>query len=146
MLERMKSMAATAVLACVASTASAMNLGPNPVIAGVPVSCMGAITVVQPIPDIAMAQPGVILLHPMLFQWPAPMQLFMYAHECAHQLYGGNEQVADCWAAQTGKQQGWFSYQDLVYVLQAFGASPGDQTHLPGPLRVQHILACYENG
>jgi hypothetical protein len=122
----------------------AQDLGPQPWIAGMPVQCMGIPTVVTPIPDIAMARPGVIMLNPQIFNLPAPLQLFIYAHECAHHIVGANESASDCWAAQMGRQQGWFRREDLVQIRQMFGGSPGDWTHAPGPQRVAHIVACYD--
>lgn len=121
------------------------DLGPQPWMAGMPVQCMGIPTVVTPLPDIATARPGAILLNPQFFNLPAQLQLFIYAHECAHHIVGANESASDCWAAQTGRQQGWFRREDLVHIRQMFGGSPGDWTHAPGPQRVAQIVNCYDN-
>ena len=121
-------------------------LGPNPVIGGVPVSCFGANTIVAPINDIAMARPGVIYLNSgSFFQYPAIVQVFTYAHECAHQVpwIGSNEQAADCWAVKLGRAQGWLSPQGLSTVQAYFVSSPGDWTHAPGPYRVGQMEQCY---
>ena len=122
-----------------------LNLGPNPVIAGMPVQCYGVPAVVTPINDIAMARPGVIILSPQFFQLPGKLQLFIYAHECAHHVpqISGNEDMADCWAIKVGRVQGWFTQQDIVYLQQYFGGSPGDWTHAPGPIRVQQMINCF---
>ena len=100
------------------TTASAQMLGAVPIIAGVPVQCNGVPTVVQPIPDIAMAGGGLIVLNPRLFGLPGSLQLFIYAHECAHHIQGANEGAADCWAIRTGCQQGWFRESDIAYLVQ----------------------------
>ena len=123
--------------------ASAQALGPYPVIAGLQVQCGGVPTFVQPIPDIAMARPGVIVLNPKLFELPGSLKLFVYAHECAHHLLGNNEANADCWAIRTGRQQGWFKPSDISYLIQYFGNSPGDWTHAPGPYRIANMMACF---
>ena len=119
-------------------------LGPNPVIAGHQVQCGGAVAVVQPISDIAMARPGYIILNPVFFSLPPALQLFIYAHECGHHVQGPDESGADCWAVQTGRKQGWFARQDIAWIQQYFGASPGDWTHAPGPYRVAHIMNCFD--
>ena len=142
---------AVAWFAIVSGSASAQgygytqDLGPQPWIAGTLMQCMGVPTVVMPIPDIAMARSGVIMLNPQFFNLPAPLQLFIYAHECAHHIVGGTESASDCWAARTGRQQGWFRREDLVHIRQMFGGSPGDWTHAPGPQRVANIVDCYDN-
>lgn len=120
------------------------NLGVNPVIAGIPLSCNGAISYVAYIPDIAMAQPGVLLFHPNYFSLPADVQWFIYAHECGHQIFGGNEQAADCWAIKLGRDQGFFSPQSIHQICAFTFSSPGDWSHLPGPLRCQHMQVCYQ--
>jgi hypothetical protein len=88
----------------------------------------------------------------VLNQQPPVLQLFWYAHECAHHVLGHivnpnltNEASADCWAVKTGRQQGWFppgAFQLLAQVLQN---SPGSiWGHLPGPARIQNMMACYQ--
>lgn len=119
------------------------NLGPNPVIAGVPLMCGGASAYVAHIPDIAMAYSGALLFRPDFFSLPPYIQWYIYAHECAHQLVGGNEQAADCWAVRLGRDQGFFPPQALHQICAYTFPSPGDWTHLPGPYRCQQMLACY---
>ena len=118
-------------------------LGLNPVIGGVPVSCRGAVTIVAPIDDIARAVPGQIILNPMLFQLPPVVQVFVYAHECAHQIVGSNEMAADCWAIKLGRNQGWLPAAAIGVIQQYFGNSPGDWTHEPGPTRIARMQSCY---
>ena len=121
------------------------NLGPQPMIGGVPVSCNGIPTIVAPINDIGRAVPGQIILNPILFQMPAPIQLFVYAHECGHHqpMIGLNEAAADCWAIKLGRNQGWLPPNVTNMIAAAFVNSPGDWTHAPGPFRVQQMAACY---
>lgn len=125
------------------STFAAQNLGPNPIIGGVPVSCGGNVTIVAPVNDIAKAMPGRIVLNPAFFQLPPVVQLFIYAHECGHHVVGLNEAAADCWAIKTGRNQGWLPPQGANLVGAFFINTPGDWTHAPGPYRVQQMAACY---
>ncbi len=126
--------------------AARMPLGPNPTIGGVSVSCMGIPTWVDDqIQDVAISVPGAIVLHPMLGNWPPVVQVFVYTHECAHQLpaIGSNENAADCWAIKLGRNQGWINPASLGVIQSYFLNNPGNWTHLPGPLRVQQMQACF---
>jgi hypothetical protein len=142
-----KAIIALAALAIAAPTQAALvPLGPNPIIGGVPVSCMGVPTWVDDqIPDIAMAVPGAIVLHPQLGSWPPVVQIFVYAHECAHHVpaIGSNENAADCWAIKLGRNQGWINPASIGVIQAYFVTSPGNWTHLPGPLRVQQMQGCF---
>jgi len=93
--------------------------------------------IVAPIDDIARAEPGVIYLNSWsFFQFPAIVQVFTYAHECA--------QAADCWAVKLGREQRWLTPQGLAMVEAYFVNSPGDWTHAPGPFRVRQMERCYQ--
>jgi hypothetical protein len=122
------------------------NLGPSPILAGVPVSCGGANTFVVPgLADIAMARPEGIFLRSDFFMLPGIVQVFTYAHECAHlAAVGGNESAADCWAVQLGRNQGWLTGPGLQVVGQFFINNPGDWTHAPGPQRVALMWQCMQ--
>jgi hypothetical protein len=128
------------------ASAERIQLGRNPAVGGVSVSCLGISTWVDDqIPDIAIAAPGAIVLNPALFNWPPVAQIFVYSHECAHQIpaIGSNENAADCWAVKLGRNQGWLTPQGLAVVQAYFMNSSGDWTHLPGQLRIQQMQACY---
>ena len=121
-------------------------LGAAPFIGGVQVNCNGISAYVANIPDVAQANGLGIFLHPNLFQLPAVVQIFIYAHECAHLVaVGGNEPAADCWAAKVGRYQGWLAPQGIALVASYFINSPGNWTHAPGPERVQNMLQCYNS-
>jgi hypothetical protein len=122
-------------------------------IAGFPVGCGNAWTVVGPgVGDIARAVPAMagypprIWIDPSYYSLPAPVQFFIYGHECGHHIVGMNEDAADCWAARTGRHQGWFTTTTMQYLIQAFQWNPGDWTHAPGPVRLQRIWNCFTNG
>jgi hypothetical protein len=126
--------------------AGRVPLGPNPMIGGVSVSCMGVPTWLDDeINDIAIAVPGAIVLSPALGNWPPVVQVFVYAHECAHHLPAirSNENAADCWAIKLGRNQGWIDFQGLRLIQTYFQNNQGDWTHLPGRWRIQQMQACF---
>jgi len=112
---------------------------------GIPFSCGNVTFIVTPnIPDVGIAQPGVIYLNPnYLMYMSTPMKLFVAGHECGHHVVGLNENAADCWAIRMGRQQGWFPPQAFQEMIYQFQNNPGDYTHAPGPIRVQNIMQCY---
>lgn len=123
--------------------AQTVVLGPNPVVGGQLLSCPGTVTHVAPINDLALARPGLIVLSPQLFSMPPVVQIFVYAHECGHQIYGSNEADADCWAIKTGRDQGWLPAYATEAVARSVADSPGSWTHAPGPVRIAHMAYCY---
>jgi hypothetical protein len=56
---------------------------------------------------------------------------------------GNNEQAADCFAVKLGRNQGFFSPASIHQICAFTFPSPGDWTHLPGPLRCQQMQMCY---
>jgi hypothetical protein len=106
-------------------------------------SCGWVPTTLGDIPDIALSTPGMIHLNPAIFRLPRPLQLFWYAHECAHQLYGTSEGQADCWAARSGRDQGWLREEDFAVIDWALADNRGDADHAPGPQRAALIRRCF---
>jgi len=119
------------------------NLGPQPTLAGVSLSCGGIKTYVADIGDVAMAERGRLLLSQAFFELPAPVQWFVYSHECAHQRVGGNEGAADCLAVQRGREQGFLDVQALEAICAYVSPLPEDRTHLGGPQRCERIRSCF---
>ncbi len=83
---------------------------------------------------------------------PNALQIFFYAHECAHHVLGhwydpspDSEKEADCWAINYGRDEGIFLRQTVVdfgpWLAKTKGSAWG---HLPGQARVQHMLACFD--
>ena len=83
---------------------------------------------------------------------PKLLQVFFYAHECAHHALGhwynpssDSEKEADCWAINYGRQEGIFRRQTVVdfepWLAKTKGSVFG---HLPGPERIQHMLTCFD--
>ena len=94
-----------------------------------------------------------ILLDPELMRTlPRPLQIFFYAHECAHHVLGhwynrtlSSEKEADCWAIKYGRDRDIFRRQMVVdfepWLAKSRGSIFG---HLPGRERVKHMLACFD--
>jgi len=106
-------------------------------------TCGWVPTTLGDIPDIALSTPGMIHINPAIFRLPRPLQLFWYAHECAHQLYGTSEGQADCWAARSGRDQGWLRAEDFAIIEWALEDNRGDSEHQPGPQRAALIRHCF---
>lgn len=116
-----------------------LNLG------GLTAQCFNIPTVIEWIPDMGYARPGVIYLNPNLFNQPVALQRFVYAHECGHHVVGMDDAAADCWAIRIGRDQGWFRPEDFQWLVMTFQNSPGDWSHAPGPARLQNLAMCYNS-
>jgi hypothetical protein len=102
------------------------------------------VTTVDPkLKHIAVSSRGYIKLRPDFFQLPRVKQLFIYAHECGHQVHGESESAADCYAVKMGRSQKWLTLERLTEIV-ADQWDPRDWTHAPGYVRGQQMLACYK--
>jgi hypothetical protein len=106
-------------------------------------SCGWVPTTIGDISDIAYSTPGMIHINPAIFRLPRQLQLFWYAHECAHQLFGTSERQADCWAVRSGRDRGWFRQEDLAVIEWALKDNRGDDAHDTGPQRIALIERCF---
>lgn len=106
---------------------------------------VGRATFISAVPVIALDPDRLAML-------PQPMQIFFYAHECAHHVLAHiinptfeSEREADCWSIQQGRAAGYFTRRDVEgfapYLAHSRGSAFG---HLPGPERHAHLLACYD--
>lgn len=114
-------------------------------IGGIPMGCSAMICVAPGLNDIARGGSGYIFLNPTLFYYPAPVQQFVFAHECAHVQGIVDEQMADCQAICWGKQIGAITPSVLLSLCQSVWLTPGDWTHFPGPQRCSVMNACYQS-
>lgn len=84
---------------------------------------------------------------------PGKLQVFFFHHECAHHLMGHvfyptqtSENEADCYAIKLGRREGFLTRDDVVafapYLARSRGSPFG---HLPGPLRSQRLVACFDD-
>jgi hypothetical protein len=120
----------------------AFRIGPYPV------ACQQSVTILTgpQLGDVARATFGQIYINaPVFFQLPIPVQMFVYAHECAHAIGIVNESQADCFAIQLGRQQGWVNPMTFPQMCASVMNSAGDWTHLPGPQRCQLMMMCFNN-
>ena len=114
-------------------------------IAGVPFNCMNATTHITPgLGDLGRAVPGQgIWLNPILNSYPVGVIGFIFAHECAHFLGIMNEQEADSWAIQVGRNQDWINPGTVNEICQSVYFLPGTWTHFPGPLRCANMIDAF---
>lgn len=88
---------------------------------------------------------GFIVLNPArLDRLSAASRLFVYSHECAHQLYGPGEERADCYAAKRGKAEGWLLEGDIEQVCTIFPHKSRSPEHPNRAERCAAIRACYK--
>jgi hypothetical protein len=85
-----------------------------------------------------------IVLNPgKLDRLSAATRLFVYSHECAHQLYGQGEERADCYAAKRGKAEGWLREADIEQVCRIFPHKSRSPDHPDRQARCDAIRACF---
>jgi hypothetical protein len=85
-----------------------------------------------------------IVLNPTrLNRLSAATRLFVYSHECAHQLHGQGEARADCYAAKRGKAEGWLREGDIAQVCRIFPHKSRSPDHPDRAARCEAIRACY---
>jgi hypothetical protein len=88
----------------------------------------------------------------MMDRLPDKLLIFFYEHECAHHALGhwynrpdDAENQADCWAVKRARDLGLLTRWEIVgfspFLAQSRGSPWG---HLPGPQRIQHMLACFD--
>lgn len=116
-------------------------------IGGFPFTCGNAVvSVVWGLGDLGKGAPGQLLaLDASLNNYPVEVIGFVFTHECAHFLGQMNEDAADAFAIQVGKQQGWISLAGLQQICQSVYFSPGSWSHFPGPVRCQRLIQHYSS-
>ena len=112
-------------------------------LAGYQATCGPIGTDLLRIADLAASYPGRIILGPSLFDLPRAQQIFWYMHECGHQIFGTNEAVADCWAAEQGRIAGWLSPAEFERFASLVRSWPGDAIHGRGDKRAERMKRCY---
>jgi hypothetical protein len=86
-----------------------------------------------------------IILNPdKLATLPEAVRLYVYAHECGHQIYGPNEPRADCYAVRRGKREGWLTGEGMKQICSFLKDHPGDYVHPPGPVRCEKMMKCFD--
>ncbi len=86
-----------------------------------------------------------IILNPdKLATLPTAVRLYVYAHECGHQIYGASEPRADCYAVRRGKREGWLTAEGMQQICSFLKDHPGDYVHAPGPVRCEKMTKCFD--
>ena len=92
------------------------------------------------------AKKGMIILNPSKLEGLSEaVRLYVYAHECGHQIYGSRETRADCYAVERGKREGWLTRTGMTEICSFLEDKPGDLVHPPGPRRCQVMTKCFGN-
>jgi hypothetical protein len=96
--------------------------------------------------DYSAAYPGFIILNPKLLERvPTSVKLWVHAHACGYQYRGPDPKVADCFAVQRGRRQGWLTREGLDEVCAFITPALGSKVHLPGPQRCELMRRCYDD-
>ena len=67
--------------------------------------------------DYGGASEDLIILNPnKLETLPESVRLYVYAHECGHQVHGRSEPRADCYAVKRGRKAGWLDRAGLTQI------------------------------
>jgi hypothetical protein len=94
--------------------------------------------------DYGAAYPGFLILNPRLMnKVSTPVKMWIYAHECAHQFRGPDEDTADCFAVQRGRRQGWLTEAGLDEVCRFISPAKGDSMHFSGSHRCAQMRKCF---
>ena len=95
--------------------------------------------------DYGGAKKGIIILNPTKLEGLSEAaRLYVYAHECGHQLYGPKEIRADCYAVERGKRDGWLNRSGMNDICTFLEPHPGDWVHLPGVKRCEIMTKCFD--
>ena len=139
--------------------------GYNPILYGLPVNCLDSggapvafsFGVINDIAKSSMGPSGPIMVFsPAANTAPAPLLLFIYAHECGHHALGHirlfvqgltppptYEMDADCFASKTVRNQGLLNLQQIQFVASTFQNNPPMGPYPAGPVRAQNIVNCF---
>ena len=95
--------------------------------------------------DYGGAKKGVIILNPSKLEGlPESVRLYVYAHECGHQLYGPKETRADCYSVERGKREGWLTQAGMREICTFLAPHRGDWVHPPGTKRCEIMNKCFD--
>ena len=86
---------------------------------------------------------GIYINQELMQHQPAAVRMFVFKHECAHKVVGGNELAADCAAAQSGAHEKWLTPAGVDTVCQALAGEPAGGRYPSGVARCANIRKCY---
>lgn len=115
-------------------------------ISGTRMQCGKRPTVLDPtLDDYGGAFDTFIILNPnLLKRLPKQVQLWVYAHECAHQFRGADEALADCFAIKRGVRYGWLKKSGMKQICKFIWSAPASTMHPPGPERCIMMRKCFK--
>ncbi len=94
--------------------------------------------------DYAAAYYGFLILNKQRFsKLPMTLKRYVYAHECGHQYVGRGELAADCYAARTGRREGWLDQAGVEEICSFIGRAKASPRHPAGPERCEYIRSCF---
>jgi hypothetical protein len=85
----------------------------------------------------------VILNMPLVAKVPTAVKLWIYSHECGHQVSGPDENKADCYAVRRGRAEGWLNPQGVDAVCSFISVARPDTYHVSGADRCALMHECY---
>jgi hypothetical protein len=114
-------------------------------IGGLTPSCRNVrIVLSSDLDDFAAAYPGFVIINPKYWdKLPRTIQLYVFGHECGHQLHGPSEEEADCYSIFRGDAQGWLDQVGVNAICDFWKPYAGDNKHLPGPERCALMRRCF---
>ena len=86
---------------------------------------------------------GIYLNQELMQRQPPAVRMFVFKHECAHKVVGGNELAADCDAARSGAREKWLTLAGVDTVCQALSGEPANGRYPSGVARCASIRKCY---
>jgi hypothetical protein len=96
--------------------------------------------------DYGAAYPGFVILNPRLIaKVPTVVKLWIFAHECAHQFRGPDEETADCFAVQRGRRQRWLDASGVEEICRFISPAKGDSMHFSGSHRCEMMRQCFND-
>jgi hypothetical protein len=94
--------------------------------------------------DFGGSLPGFLVLNQNLFAGlAAPVKLWIFSHECAHQSVGQDEVKADCVAVQRGRREGWLNAAGLAQICEFMQSARADRSHFSGGQRCELMRQCF---
>jgi len=88
---------------------------------------------------------GIYLNQELMQRQPPAVRIFVFKHECAHKVVGGNELAADCAAARSGAHEKWLTLAGVDIVCKALMGDPARGPYPSGVARCTNIRKCYAN-
>jgi hypothetical protein len=111
-------------------------------------SCGNRATVLDPyLSDYGNARyPQFVILNmPYIAKLSTAVKLWIYNHECGHQLGGADENKADCFAVRRGRLDGWLTPRGLEEICNFISAAQPDSAHVSGRDRCNLMRQCWRH-